>query len=132
MRIAIASDDQTHVAAHTGRCAGFLIYDIDEQRATRVCYRENRFTAHAQDGCDAADDHHAVGHSHHSHAALLEALSDCVALITGGLGPRLVQDLAQRGVQALICRSAGADEAAEQYRRGELALATAGDACCGH
>ena len=128
MRIAVASDDGTRVAAHTGRCNGFAIFEIVGQTAVPVEQRANTFTAHAQGVCTG----HAAGASetaHHSHTPLLDALRDCRVLVTRGLGPRLVTDLAARGIEAYVCQAEHVDEAAQQYAQGRLTRAS-GTGCC--
>ncbi len=129
MRIAVASDDGARVAQHTGRCAGFVVYEVLDRAAQRLEYRRNRFTAHARGEC-AGEGGAAPGHAHHSHAALVEALSDCCVLVTRGLGPRLVADLAARGVDAYVCPVESVDEAATLFARG--ALPRAGGCGCRH
>ncbi len=128
MRIAVASDDGVNIAAHTGRCRGFVVFDVSGPAAIRGEYRPNTFTAHAQGACTGA---HATPHEHHSHGPLLEALHDCRVLITRGLGPRLVADLAAQGIDAYVCTAERADDAAQQYAQGRLPRA-AGTGCCRH
>jgi len=132
VRIAVASDDGARVAQHTGRCAGFVVYEVLDKTAQRLEYRENRFTAHARGECagesDAAAGH--AHHAHHSHAALVDALADCCVLVTRGLGPRLVADLAARGVDAYVCPVESVDDAATLFARG--ALPRAGGCGCQH
>lgn len=128
MRIAVASDDGTRVAAHTGRCGGFVIYDVSGAAVERVEYRTNWFTTHARAAC--SDDHGGAEHAS-SHGPLLEALADCRALVTRGLGPRLVADLAAHGIGAYVCDTESADEAAALYARGQLARAP-DRGCCRH
>ncbi|MCG3137859.1 MAG: hypothetical protein HJJLKODD_01714 [Phycisphaerae bacterium] len=129
MRIAVASDDGRRIAAHTGRCAGFVIYDVQGNAPQRVEYRQNRYTAHAQGECDGAHDH--GGDAHHSHGPLVAALADCRVLITRGLGPRLVADLAVHNIEAYVCNVTDADEAAGQYTAGQL-LRVQGTGCGHH
>lgn len=116
MRIAVASDDGAQVAAHTGRCRGFVIFDLMGQTPARVEYRSNTYTAHARGQCQGG--HTDAGHQ--GHGALVEALADCQVLVTRGLGPRLVADLARRGIDAYVCSVERVDEAAELYARGQL------------
>lgn len=131
MKIAVASDDGVNVAQHTGRCRGFVVYSIADQQATRAEYRENQYTAHALGQCNG-DHEHAEGQSHHSHGPLVSALADCAVLVTRGLGPRLIVDLAARGVEAYLCSVETADEAAAQYAKGMLPRATGHGGCCCH
>lgn len=126
MRIAVASDDQTTIALHTGRCRGFVIFEVAAGQARRLEYRENRHTPHALGECDPQGAGRHAGM--HSHAPLLQALGDCCALITGGMGPRLVSDLAAQGIEAYVCEVASVDEAARQFAAGRLVRA-AGRSC---
>lgn len=140
MRIAVASDDGRNVAAHTGRCGGFVVYDLADQAATRVEYRTNQYTAHALGECQGHHDDPNGGHhhdddpnaAHHSHGPVVAALADCAVLVTRGLGPRLIADLAARGVTTYVCAVESADEAATQFARGLLARAKSGGCCCRH
>jgi predicted Fe-Mo cluster-binding NifX family protein len=119
MRIAIASDDGTTIAGHTGRCRGFAIYEVLEGRATRREFRENEFTAHARGQCDREHADATAG-AHHSHVQLLSALGDCCALITRGMGARLVGDLAAQGIEAYVCNEVSVDNAAREFASGGL------------
>ena len=130
MKIAVASDNGSDVALHTGRCQGFVIYEVNGSAATRLEHRANTFTAHALGQCDGHG--HEEGASHHSHGPLLAALSDCSVLVTRGLGPRLVADLAARGIDVYLCPVENADEAASLYAQGILPRARAGGGCCCH
>ena len=111
MKVAVASDDGINVAQHTGRCRGFVIYEITDTTANRLEHRVNGYTAHTQGQCQG-EHAHAPGESHHSHGPLVDALADCTALVTRGLGARLIVDLAMRGIQVHMCPTESADEAA--------------------
>ncbi len=117
MRIAIPSDDGSNLAVHTGRAGGFIIYDIQEGKADKVEYRTNRYTGHAM---GLHGQKHGAGQQH-SHNPLMDALSDCQAMLAHGMGPRLVNDLASRGIQVVFCRENDAAEAAERFALGTLA-----------
>jgi predicted Fe-Mo cluster-binding NifX family protein len=127
MRIAIASDDGAAVAAHTGRCRGFVIYEVDGHTAVRIEHRINTFTAHAQGECRGE---HGAATEHHSHGPLIDALNDCRVLVTRGLGPRLVADLAAQGIEAYVCNTERVDDAAQRYAQGQLARAASTGCCC--
>lgn len=124
MRIAIATDDGTNVAAHTGRCRSFAIFDVEGQAAKQVELRANRFTTHAQGQCEGGTEVAAHAHHQHSHAGLLAALADCRVLVARGMGPRLHADLAAHGIDAYVCDVLRVAEAATRYARGALARAT--------
>ncbi len=129
MRIAIASDDQQHIAAHTGRCGGFVIYEIIDGLAKRIEFRANRFTHHAQGDC-GAETHAHEGKSGHSHTALLDALADCQALISRGMGPRLMTDLSRNGIEAAVCTEAEVERAALLFAEDTLTRLPGGSSGC--
>jgi len=121
MRIALASDDGKTIAGHTGRCRGFVIYEVIGGQPTRREYRENRFTAHARGECDGThEDGSARGVGHHAHGALLDALGDCCAVVSRGMGPRLVADLTRAGIDAYVCDESDVGAAVEAFAAGRL------------
>lgn len=130
MKIAVASDDGANVAARTGRCRGFVIYEANHGQAARLEYRENTFTSHARGEC-APESNHTPAQSHHSHVPLLNALGDCCVLVSRGMGPRLVADLAARGIDAFVCEGQDADQAAAEFSAGRLQRLSGGG-CCRH
>lgn len=131
MKFAVASDDGVDVALHTGRCRKFVIYEVAGTAVRRAEVRTNGFTAHAMGQCQGHQEHEP-GAGPHSHGALIDALGDCSALVTRGLGPRLVAELMARGVEVYLCADQGADEAACLCAAGQLPKARPGGGCCCH
>jgi predicted Fe-Mo cluster-binding NifX family protein len=123
MRIAVASDDGQTVAGHAGRCACFVVFEVEDAAITAEEVAPNRHTAHAQGKCSGEDHEHGHGAGH---GALLDLLGGCRALISRGMGPRLRMDLAERGIEAVICAESDARRAAELFARGALPSAGAG------
>lgn len=118
MRIAVATDDGEQIAAHTGRCRGVVIFEVEAGVPRRVEERRNTFTAHARGECGGHEVASPGGH--HSHAGLIDALADCQVLITRGMGPRLVADLSARGIDPFVSGVEGVDEAATLFAQGKL------------
>lgn len=149
MRIAVATDDGRMLAAHTGRCRGVVVFDVEGGAACRVEERINTFTAHARGECASGHGDHRGAHaghdapaghaggaeahatSHHSHDGLLGALADCRVLITRGMGPRLVADLSAHGIDPFVSLVEDVDEAASLFARGQLPRAP-GTGCSRH
>ncbi|MGD2110633.1 MAG: NifB/NifX family molybdenum-iron cluster-binding protein [Phycisphaerae bacterium] len=119
MRFAIATDDESQIAAHTGRCRGFVVYDALDGTASRVEFRANDGTAHARGECTEGS-HSPADSAHHSHEPLLDALADCKALVTRGMGFRLVTDLRSRGITPFVCAAQSVGEAAALFAKGQL------------
>ena len=118
MRIAIPSNDGTTITSHTGRAAGFVIYELQGDDVVRLDYRTNTYTGHALGQCDESKPH--SDHHHHSHDGLLGALEDCDVMLAHGMGPRLVQDLQSRNIQVIFCDETSAENAAQKLAAGQL------------
>jgi hypothetical protein len=63
------------------------------------------------------------------YGALLEALSGCQALVTRGMGPRLVSDLNSKGIAAHVCDVEDVAQAARLFAKGQLTRVEGGGAC---
>jgi predicted Fe-Mo cluster-binding NifX family protein len=113
MRVAIASDDGKTIASHFGKTKGFVIYEVEDGRVQSEQYVENTFTGHAR-GLSGA------GHGADRHGPILEALKDCSAVISHGMGRRMYDDLRAAGIEAFIVRETDATEALRLYM--EIAL----------
>jgi predicted Fe-Mo cluster-binding NifX family protein len=120
MKIAVASNDLKRVTGHLGRCKSFIIYNAESGKITGKEIRQNTFTHHSQgDHGHNGHQEHGEGHNH-SHAALVEALSDCEAVIFQSGGWRVIEDLKAGNVVPFLTDERIADTAAEKYLKGEL------------
>jgi predicted Fe-Mo cluster-binding NifX family protein len=124
MKIAVASDDQKSVCGHVGRCQGFLVYVVKDKTIERKEYRVNDFTNHAK-GED--HDHHAAAGI--SHPWLQQALKDCQAIISLGMGRRLWDDMAALKMEPIITDVEDADKAVALYLEGNLPKYDSSKAC---
>ena len=127
MRIAVASDDGVSIAGHFGRCAGFIIFDIDNGITRKLDYLSNTFGHHNHGECD----HQHEGGQHHGHDAFADALQDCQAVLCGGMGRRAVMDLEARGIKAVITsQEIDAEGAVKLFAQGQLPATN--DSACSH
>jgi predicted Fe-Mo cluster-binding NifX family protein len=117
MKIAVATNNNTNVTGHVGRCRAFIIYNIEDNKIVNTEIRENTFT------------HHAAGHGHnhgqhlgegHGHESLVDALKDCSYLLFQGGGWRLIEDLKANNVKPFLTSEKIAQIAVEKLLRGEL------------
>jgi predicted Fe-Mo cluster-binding NifX family protein len=99
MKIAVASSDGTNISPHFGRSSYFLIFDVVNGRIVGKEQRPNTFTAHARGECRGEQTH---DHGTHSHASVVEALSDCKAVLCYGMGWRAAEALGREGIQTLF------------------------------
>lgn len=122
MKIAVATDDQVMVTGHVGRCNAFIVYTIENNAIINTEIRENNFTHHRQHKLQHSQ-HQGNEHSHgHGHSSLIDALSDCEALIFTSGGWRLVEELKANNIKPILTDEPLAEEAALKYYKGELQI----------
>jgi predicted Fe-Mo cluster-binding NifX family protein len=122
MKIAVASDGAA-IAPHFGRCACFLVFQVENGQIVGRETRPNTFTAHARGQCDHQHDH--------THGPIVAALADCYLVLCYGMGWRAAEELQQNGIQvAIVGEEMTPEEAVTRHLAGTL---TPGDGFCrGH
>ncbi|GJQ61788.1 MAG: hypothetical protein SCALA702_08410 [Melioribacteraceae bacterium] len=118
MKIAISTDDFVTVSGHVGRCAGFMIYDVEAGEIKSKSEIENNFTHHGKGNHDHSQHNHSE--HNHSHDSLTDALKEMDVLISKGMGKRLVDDFASKNIKTVITDENVADTAAILFEKGEL------------
>jgi len=132
MRIAVATNDGKTVASHAGCARAFHIYDVDESlKLTRL---EERLNPHR----DFVRERHAGGEEHggscheegsrgefhgtsahgRGHEILFKAIFDCDVLLAGGMGRRLAQEAATRGIRPVVTEEEDIIKALEAFVQG--------------
>ena len=110
MRIAVASSDGVSISVHFGRSRCFIVFQTSEGKITGREVRDNTFTAHANGQCTG-------DHSHdqpHSHADIVNALSDCQLVLCYGMGRLAAEELKAGGIEANIIEGKSSPEQAVQ------------------
>lgn len=113
MKIAIVSDDEKTIASHFGRTRGFVIFDVEGKEIKGQEYRLNTFTGHAR-GLDGAS------HEIDRHAPILNALKDCQAVISHGMGMRIYNDLKESGMDVFVTEETDVKKALDLYLNDKL------------
>jgi len=118
MKIAVASDGVA-IAPHFGRCAYFLVFQVENGQVVGKETRPNAFTAFALGQCD-----HEHNHAHeHGHGPIVNALRDCEIVLCYGMGWRAAAELQQNGIQvAIVGEDISPENAVAKYLAGELKL----------
>jgi predicted Fe-Mo cluster-binding NifX family protein len=112
VKIAITSNDGKQVAAHFGRTKGFVICELEDKKIKKQEYRPNTFTAHAR----GLEGRHGMGH----HRQILEALSDCQVIISGGMGQGMYDALKAAGKEVFIIAEKSIEKVLDLYLSGQL------------
>lgn len=117
MRIAVATPDDETIAAHFRTSDRFAVFDVRDDKLETLGIREYS---------------KAMSEGHHTHDDALRLLQDCCALICGGLGHRVANDLQQFGIEpvvALDCEMLPQD-AARLFANGTLPRGVIHRCCC--
>jgi predicted Fe-Mo cluster-binding NifX family protein len=120
MRVAVASQDGESISAHFGRCACFIIFDVEDGKALRRELRQNTHSLDDDGNC------HNPGHCDqpHSHDGIVRALHDCQAALCYGMGWRAADELIKSGIHPVIVDGKRSpEEAVSLYIQGKLAPA---------
>jgi len=128
MKIAVASTDGVSISPHFGRSESFIVFEAAEGRITGREVRPNSYTAHAQGQCagheahEAHEGHEAHDHAQpHSHADIVNALSDCQVVLCYGMGWRAAEDLKRAGIQPFVLDAeASPEEAVQAFLAGKI------------
>jgi predicted Fe-Mo cluster-binding NifX family protein len=128
MKIAIVTDDERTISQHFGRAPYYLVVTIEDGQIVQRELREK--LGHAQ----FASEPHGHDHESHSrdrghgfglasqsrHARMAEVISDCLAVLCGGMGAGAYENMRTRGIQPVVTGIAEIDEAVMAYVEGRI------------
>jgi predicted Fe-Mo cluster-binding NifX family protein len=129
MKVAVVSDDQTTIAAHFGRAQGFMVYTVEDGKVVSKDWLPNTFTAHMH---GHAQQEHGAGQHGHGHGPVLNALAECDAVISGGMGRHAYTDLTKSGRRVFITSEIDAEKAVNLLLSGQLTDMPELTCCHGH
>jgi predicted Fe-Mo cluster-binding NifX family protein len=124
LKIAVISDDGVAVSQHFGRAEMYVVLTIDDGRIsaeeTRPKLGHGAFVGQPHEELDAQGRHGYGAGAQSRHEQMATAISDCQAVIAGGMGWGARESLQQLGIDVVITDTENAREAALRYARGEL------------
>ncbi len=105
MKIAIVTDDGNTVSKHFGRAKNFLVVSIDNGIVIDRSMREKMSHDHF-----AHEEHHEHTHgndgtsesSHQKHTGMVQVITDCEVLISGGMGRGAYVSLQQLNIRPIV------------------------------
>ncbi len=131
MKVAIVTNDGRTVSQHFGRSRYYKVYHVEEGQIKDVEMRQ-RGTGHyagGNAGENSNDNHnnfddqgrHGFGaDAMNRHDSMAMEISDCDALIAGGMGTGAYQSFKSVGLDVVLTDKFDSDEAAIAYAKGEL------------
>jgi len=102
MKIAIPTDDRTHISEHTGRATFFAIASIENGNMTHLDFRVNPPHQHTHEG-------------EHDHAETVNLLSDCETILVRNIGKNLKSELLARHIKIEFTNSQSIGEGIKRY-----------------
>ncbi len=115
MKIAAATSDGKTLSMHFGQAPQYVVVTIEDGKVMSREIRAKAFHYHGPDGRD-----HDHGHGHGPHAEMASAISDCQAMLVGGMGRPAYLSLKARGIEPIITSIQDIDEAVQAYVSGNV------------
>ncbi len=123
MKVAVISDDGKNISQHFGRAPYYIVFSIEEGK---VINRETREKlGHNQLGGGHHEQENATQHgmdaaSHNKHTGMAQAISDCEALICGGMGMGAYESLKRLNIRPFVTDCLEPEAAVQAYIDGKL------------
>lgn len=123
MKVAVISDNGTDLSQHFGRAPYYIVFTIEDGKIIQRDQREK--LGHNQFGGGHHEHEHSLEHgqdaaSHGKHASMAEAISDCEALICGGMGMGAYESLKRLNIKPIVTDMTDAEAAVKAYVNGSL------------
>jgi len=124
MKIAVITSDGKTIDQHFGRAPYYLVVTIEEGKVIQTELREKMGHRHFASQHEEHE-HGTPGHgmdtgSHQKHASMAETISDCVALICGGMGMGAYESMRQLNIKPIVTDMSDLDEAVQAFIDGKL------------
>jgi len=126
MKIAIITDDEKNISQHFGRAIYYAVLTIENGQIVQREIREKLSHKHVADEShehsSEPDQRHGFDPASQSlHGQMSQAITDCEALICGGMGAGAYESIRERGIRPIITDIEDIDTAALDYASGILA-----------
>lgn len=123
MKIAVITDDGKTISQHFGRAPFYLVLTVEGEKITNREMRNKM--GHNQFSTDQHMEHHDANHgldstSHNKHVSMAEAISDCTAILCGGMGMGAYESMRRLDIQPVVTDLRDIDVAAQAFIDGKL------------
>jgi predicted Fe-Mo cluster-binding NifX family protein len=123
MKIAVITDDGTTISRHFGRALFYMVLTVENGKISNSEKRDK--LGHNHFSSENHEEHHGAGHgqdaaSHDRHAGMAAGISDCEALICGGMGMGAYQSMLQLKIKPVVTELEDVDAAAQAYINGTI------------
>jgi len=124
MKIAAISDDGVTISQHFGRASLYVVVTVEDGQIVDTESR-SKLGHHSFTGQDhepeMQGERHGYGQGAQArHTSMMETISDCQALLSGGMGWGAFEAVKEMGIDAVITDVADIKQAASLYAEGKL------------
>jgi predicted Fe-Mo cluster-binding NifX family protein len=124
MKIAVVTEDGETISQHFGRAAFYLIGTVENGKIIKRELIEklgHRDFAHEPHDPGKPGEPHGMSDSARDrHTRMAQAIEDCQALLSGGMGRGAYESLSARGIKPVITDIVSIDEALMAYVEGRI------------
>ncbi len=126
MKIAIITDDEKNISQHFGRAIYYAVLTIENGQIVQREMREKLSHKHVanelHEHTGESDQRHGFDSASQSlHGQMSQAITDCEALICGGMGAGAYESIRERGIRPIITDIEDIETAALAYASGIIA-----------
>jgi predicted Fe-Mo cluster-binding NifX family protein len=126
MKIAIITDNEKTISQHFGHANYYAVLTVENgqivQREMREKLSHKHFAKESHEHSSDSDPQHGFDPASQSrHGQMSQSITDCEALICGGMGAGAYESIKARGIRPIITDIEDIDTAALNYARGILA-----------
>ena len=126
MKIAVVTDDMMTISQHFGRAPFYMVFTVEEGQIVNQEIRKKAghgtgetHDCHEDQSCH--DEKHGMdAASQAKHAGMVANITDCQALIAGGMGYGAFESLQNAGIEPFITDVEGIEEAVYLYAENKL------------
>lgn len=124
MKIAAITDDGKTISQHFGRAPYYLVVTVEDGQIVERELRDKLGHAHFANQPHEPElpgQPHGMGSAaHNKHLQMAEAISDCEALLCGGMGMGAYQSMVARGIKPVVTEIWDIDQAVMAYVDGKI------------
>ena len=126
MKIAVITDDGKTISQHFGRAQYYMVVSIEEGKIVDREMRDK--VGHSQFSAVGPEEHSHEHHeqhglddtSHNKHTQMAGSITDCKAVLCGGMGMGAYQSMRRLNIQPVVTDMRDIDTAVQAYIDGTL------------
>jgi predicted Fe-Mo cluster-binding NifX family protein len=124
MKIAAITDDGKTISQHFGRAPYYLVVTVENGQIVGRDLRDKlghaQFANQPHESEQPGQPHGMGAASHNKHLMMSEAITDCEALLCGGMGMGAYQSMLARGIKPVVTDIWDIDQAVMAYVEGKI------------